>query len=82
MKRVDKLGKVYDGITHASVVLDRAPSSIDDHLAEISINVYRRQLTARNGAATHEEAIDRCAESLRRQILRYKSKLRGEHLRR
>ncbi|NND71827.1 MAG: ribosome-associated translation inhibitor RaiA [Rhodothermales bacterium] len=75
--RISKLHQVYDGITDASTILSVEKGHPEDHEAEIILNVYRQQLSARDMASSHEEAIDRCAQRLRRQLLRYKAKLRG-----
>jgi putative sigma-54 modulation protein len=72
-ERMQKLERYYDGILGANVVLTRKP----EKAAEISVNVYRQTLTARTTRETHEDAVDECVEHLRRQLLRYKAKLRG-----
>ncbi|QXD14388.1 ribosome-associated translation inhibitor RaiA [Rhodocaloribacter litoris] len=74
-ERLAWLERYYDGITDAHVVLTNG--QVGDRQAEIILNVYRQQLTARETATTHAEAVDRCTEQLRRQLLRYKEKLRG-----
>lgn len=74
---VSKLMQVYDGITDASAVLTVNKGHPEDHSAEIILNVYRQQLSASDIAGSHEEAIDRCVSRLRRQLLRYKAKLRS-----
>ena len=73
-QRLARLEKFYDGITDARVVLHEQPAKA----AEITLNVYRQQLAAQDAGATHEEAIDRCVERLRKQILRYKARLRSK----
>jgi len=75
--RLAKLERFYDGITNAHIVLSKSQDNTDGKSAEISLHVYRQFLTAEDTANTHEEAIDHCVERLRRQILRYKSKLRS-----
>ncbi len=72
-ERLSKLEKYYNGITDAHVILQAAPL---EKTAEITLGVYRQRLTAQDVAATHEEAIDRCVERLRKQIIRYKARLR------
>lgn len=74
--RISKLSQVYDGITDAAAILSIDKGHPGDHEAEITLNVYRQRLTAHDMAATHEEAVDRCTERLRRQLLKYKAKLR------
>jgi putative sigma-54 modulation protein len=77
LKGVNKLTRYYDGITKAHVVLDIENESTDLKSAEISLGVYRQTLTASEIAETHEEAINRCVSQLKRQILRYKDRLRS-----
>ena len=77
--RVSKLKQYYDGITDAHIILDILNPALDERQAEIGINVYRQKLTSRETGSTHEEAIDRCVDNLKRQILKYKDKLRGKH---
>ena len=74
-----KLERLYDGIVDARVVLDERNGGGAGCSAEVSVNVYRRTLTAKAEAKSHEEAVDDCIRQLRRQMLRYKSKLRGSH---
>jgi ribosomal subunit interface protein len=76
-QRLQKLERFYDGILDANVVLTRKP----EKAAEISVNVYRQTLTARTTRDRHEDAIDECVEQLRRQLLRYKAKLRDTNRR-
>ncbi len=77
IKGVNKLTKFYDGITTAHVVLDVEPMNTDTKTAEISLGVYRQTLTASETAETHEEAINGCVRQLKRQVLRYKDRLRS-----
>ena len=76
--RISKLSQVYDGITDASAILTIDKGRPQDHEAEIVLNVYRQRLSAHDMAATHEEAVDKCAARLRRQLLKYKAKLRSK----
>lgn len=78
-KRIAKLERYYDGITNVHVILSNGAGASSDKFAEISLNVFRDRLTAEDSAATHEEAIDHCVSRLKRQILKYKSKLRDKH---
>ena len=77
IKRIQKLTRYYDGITSAHVVLDVEQHDIEQKIAEISLGVFRRTLTARDIAETHEQAINRCVSQLRRQIIRYKDQKRS-----
>ncbi|MEL6445334.1 MAG: ribosome-associated translation inhibitor RaiA [Bacteroidota bacterium] len=73
---LSKLTRYYDGIVDAHVVLngdDRAT----DKSAEVALNVYRQTLTASETGPSHEVAVDGCVKQLRRQVQRYKEKLRS-----
>lgn len=76
-ERMQKLTRVYDGISEATVVLTRGDNGVPHKGAELSLRVYRQTLTARDSAATHEQAIDTAASRLRRQLMRYKAKLKS-----
>jgi putative sigma-54 modulation protein len=76
VRRLEKLERFYDGIIDARVVLDAdGGGPPDDKKAEITLGVYQKRLSASSTASTHEEAIDDCAEGLRRQLKTYKGKL-------
>lgn len=76
-RRLTKLERYYDGIVDAHVILDRDGAPSAEKTAEITLGVYRRRLAANDAAPTYEKAIDNCVERLRRQLLKYKSRLRG-----
>lgn len=76
-ERVSKLERYYDGITDAHIVLSNGGVPSNDKNAEIILSVYRQRLSAKRSASTYEDAIKQCTDQLRRQILRYKAKLRS-----
>ncbi len=76
-ERIQKLSRIYDGISEVNVVLTRDDNGAPERGAEMSLRVYRQTLTARDSASTHEQAIDTCTAKLRRQLMRYKAKLRS-----
>ena len=78
VKRLEKLERFYDGITNARVVLTRNGEPVDDKSAEITVNVYRQTLTANDKSSTFEKAVDNSVDRLRRQVLKYKEKLRSK----
>lgn len=77
-KRLAKLEHFYDGILDARVVLEADGTPPDEKKAEITLNVYQQRLTAGSAAASHEQAIDDCAKRLRRQLIKYKDKLKSK----
>jgi putative sigma-54 modulation protein len=74
--RTDKLEQFYDGIVSAHVILGEDNSPAENKTAEINIDVYQDRLSAEDSASTHEEAINLCVDHLRRQLEKYKAKLR------
>ncbi len=75
--KLAKLERVYDGITEARVVLDEDGDPGKTKSAEIIVHVYQQTLSAASNGSTHEDAIDKCIKALRRQIKKYKAKLRS-----
>ncbi len=75
--KLSKLERYYNGITdvHVIVAVERG-HTIENKSAEVILTVYRQTLSARESGESHEAAIDSCMEGLRRQLLRYKAKLR------
>lgn len=76
-KKLSKLERYYDGITDARVVLGEDGGAGAGKSAEIVLHVYQQTLSANSNGTSHEEAIDRCINALRRQIKKYKAKLRS-----
>lgn len=74
--RLSKLERYYNGITDAHVILTNGSAAPADKHAEITLGVYRQRLASRRNGSTYEEAIDSCVANLRRQLMRYKAKLR------
>jgi len=75
---ISKLDRYYDGIHDAHVILDGKESSNVNKKAEIKVNVSRRVLSAQDAGQTYQEAINGCVRQLRRQVLRYKEKIRSK----
>lgn len=75
-KRLAKLERYYDGIVDARVVLS-TDGDATSKAAEVSVGVYGQRLVADSKASTHEAAIDSCVERLRRQVIKYKGRLRS-----
>ncbi|HSQ75456.1 MAG TPA: ribosome-associated translation inhibitor RaiA [Bacteroidota bacterium] len=75
---VQKLGKFYDGIVTANVVLsyERATNSVKT--AEINVHVYGTVLTAKVKSEDYRKSIDKAAEKLTLQLEKYKAKLRAK----
>lgn len=78
-ERLARLQRYYDGITDARVVVGVDGTGAENKSAEIVLRVYRQTLSATGSGTSHEEAIDRCTDALRRQLKKYKAKLRDTH---
>lgn len=76
-QQLDKLQRYYDNIISAHVILGQNNTPAQDKTAEINIDVYQQRLSAEDAAPTHEEAVNLCVDHLRRQLKRYKAKLRS-----
>jgi putative sigma-54 modulation protein len=77
-ERTAKLEQFFDNIIDAHVILGEDNSPASNKTAEININVYQKQLSAEDSASTHQEAINLCVDHLRRQLEKYKAKLRSK----
>jgi putative sigma-54 modulation protein len=76
-ERLSKLERYYDGIMEARVILSEDGGPAAGKSAEIIVHVYQKTLSANSEGTSHEDAIDQCVKALRRQIKKYKSKLRS-----
>lgn len=75
---VKKLGRFYDGIISADVILsfERRLNSVK--AAEINLHVHRTVLSAREKSDDFVKSIDAAAEKLTVQLEKYKAKLRAK----
>lgn len=74
---VGKLGRYYDGIHDAHIILDEHEKTGTGKIAEITLSVSRQQLRAAQTADSHQEAVTGCVRQLRRQVMRYKDRLKS-----
>lgn len=77
-RQIAKFERFYDGIVKTHVVLDESNAPSEDKVAQINVDVYQKRLTADAEAATYEDAVNRCADRVRRQLKEYKAKLRSK----
>ena len=77
-KKVEKLETYFDHIVDAEVFLklENGGAQIQDKIAEIRVKVPGQTLFATEKSKVFEESVDLAANSLRRQIVRYKDKLK------
>ena len=78
LNEVKKLGKFYDGIVTAKIILsfERVTNSLKT--AEINLRVYGTVLSAREKSDDFVKSIDQTVAKLVLQLARYKSKLRAK----
>lgn len=77
-QKVMRLEQYFAGITNVNVVLDKADGSPDSRAAELTVLVFRQTLVAHAENETVETAVDAAAEKMRRQLMRYKAKLKSK----
>jgi ribosomal subunit interface protein len=76
---VKKLGKFYDGIVSANVILsfERATNSVKK--AEITLHVYGATLSAEEKSEDFGKSVDKAVAKLVLQLGKYKAKLRAKN---
>jgi putative sigma-54 modulation protein len=74
---MSRLGRYYNGIHGAHIVLDGCETRVAGKSAEVTVSVRQNLLRAQQEAESHEEAVNRCVRQLRRQVLRYKNRVRS-----
>ena len=75
-KRLDKLETFYDHVTEGEVIMRlNNKDGIANKTVEVKVRVPGTTLFAQEDAGTFEAAADAAADSLKRQITKYKDKL-------
>ncbi|QJX46223.1 ribosome-associated translation inhibitor RaiA [Hymenobacter taeanensis] len=75
-KRLDKLETFYDHVTEGEVIMRlNNKDGINNKTVEVKVRVPGTTLFAQEDAGTFEAAADAAADSLKRQITKYKDKL-------
>lgn len=79
-KKVSKLSHYFDRITDVEVflTLDNKSSHIKDKVAKIKLNLPGEQIIATETNKVFEEAVDAAIDSVKKQIERYKDKIRQQ----
>jgi ribosomal subunit interface protein len=77
-KKVSKLDTYFDGIIGAEVILKVIkPESSNNKQVELKLSIPANDyLFAKKQADSFEEAADLCIEAIRRQLKKYKEKLK------
>ncbi|MFO8087768.1 MAG: ribosome-associated translation inhibitor RaiA [Bacteroidales bacterium] len=77
-EKVNKLEQYFDGILGSDVMLklDNADGK-DNKIAEVKLKVPGEDLFAKKQAKSFEEATDQAVSALRKQLIKYKDKLKN-----
>lgn len=77
-KRLEKMEQYFDRIIEARVILKLENSGqIKDKIAEISLSVPGDTIFVKETHKSFEGSIDRAAEALKRQLIKYKEKFKN-----
>jgi putative sigma-54 modulation protein len=77
-EKVNKLEKFYEGIVSAEVTLRlEKDQDMENKVAEIRLEIPGYDSFAKKQAKSFEEAIDECADALKKQLTKQKEKMRG-----
>lgn len=79
-EKMGKLTQVFDGVIDGEVMLkvDNTDTR-ENKIAEIKVTIPGNNLYVKKQSATFEESTDVAIEALRRQLKRYKEKVRGNY---
>ncbi len=78
-QKVNKLDVFFDGIIDAEVILKLDKSeTLDNKVAEISLNVPGAEMFAKKQSKTFEESVDLSCEALRKQLIKKKEKVKAK----
>ncbi len=77
-KRVNNLEKFHDHILGAEIFLRVQSTSVKDNkITELKINLPGNDIVAKKQAKTFEEAVSQSVDSVKRQLVKRKEKLRA-----
>jgi len=79
-QKVDKLSGFYDGIIGGEVSLKVSnQTDKDNKITEIRLIIKGSDLFARKQCNTFEEATDQAVDALKKQLTKYKEKVRNKY---
>ncbi|MFT5336025.1 MAG: putative sigma-54 modulation protein [Luteibaculaceae bacterium] len=77
-EKVSKLDLIHDKIVNGEVFLRLDKSDTNDNkIAEVKINIPGKELFAKKQCKSFEEATDLAVDAVKKQIAKYKDKVRG-----
>ncbi|MCA1745356.1 MAG: ribosome-associated translation inhibitor RaiA [Bacteroidales bacterium] len=78
-QKVGKLDQFYDGIIGSEVTLKLDKSeTLDNKVAEVTLDIPGNNLFAKKQSRTFEEAVDLACEALRKQLVKRKDKIKAK----
>ncbi|HPG06667.1 MAG TPA: ribosome-associated translation inhibitor RaiA [Saprospiraceae bacterium] len=78
--KLDKLEVFFDRIIDGRVVLRLEQNGqVQDKIAELILRVPGELLVSKANQKSFEAAVDGATESMRRQLIRYKERIRASH---
>ena len=78
-QKVSKLDQFYDGIIGSEVTLRLDKSeTLDNKVAEVTLNIPGNNLFAKKQSRSFEEAVDLACEALRKQLVKRKEKIKAK----
>ncbi len=78
-QKVEKLELFFDGIISANLTMRfEKQEAVDNKFAEISLDIPGQTLFAKKQSKTFEEAIDLVCDALKKQLVKYKEKLKNK----
>ena len=77
-EKVERLSAIYDGVIGSEVTLKIDKSKVTENkVAEIKLIIRGNDLFAKKQCKSFEEATDSAVEALRKQLRKYKDKMKG-----
>lgn len=78
-EKVNKLEQYFDGILGSEVFLKlENTNDKENKISEVKLKVPGDDLFAKKQASTFEEATDQAVSALRKQLIKYKEKLKND----
>lgn len=78
-KKVEKLGKTYEDIKTAEVLLKVVkPATAMNKETSLTVNVPGSMLYVEKTCDTFEEGVDLCVDAMKVQLTKFKEKMRGK----
>lgn len=79
-EKTEKITQVFDGVIDAEVSLKlENTESRENKIAEIRVTIPGNNFYVKKQSTTFEESADEAVEALRRQLKKYKEKIRGNY---